>query len=1388
MLFRRKRIPALTGHAGPVRFGLESVFLIEQRIGAVVSAQSGAVGALARVLPSDALSFADGLSATGYTLGRALTGRRSSVVVNSDGLRSSVPAIADAVRSRTPFVVHHVCRDDWTDALAAGATGAVVLVTPDIREMGALAVAAHRVAEEVLLPVVCVHDASRIAFASADVPEIEPEMLSDTLPDRLETTGGQRHLFDSTRSSVPVWLSPDRPLGLGARLDGIDDIAGSAGRSLFLDDDLGGRVDRTLAFAAERLGRPIEGIRSVGTSRKAPWIVSAGPLSAIAMDLAGRGERPVRAASCVRLVPFPAGRLASITSGSETAVLLASHPGLLAESLFRALRIESGRPVLPAYFAGGSGLPSSSDLEALARRIDDDPDRRHVFVGARRTKDRPGIPEVERFEQTLRTSCPDLNHRLVDAAIPEPDKPSCIAVGPILADLLQEEVAQAMAGVTGQAVRTVSLNVTSDAPASALTHGEAAAGEAPARATVIVAESAADLDRTGIENSLARGGSVLVPDPGRLSREASGRILQVGGRLFGLSESLDPASPLDIPVRLLHCALGLLHEGDARVLKISEAVVGRLHSSGILDDGQADRLLLALPDTTPSGPVEPDAPAGDPLPPSILSRATETTGGIDDPTRFWRTFGFAHAAGRDSEIVPDPHRAIAAMPLRAGWAPTGSGHPSGIPGLLPELCTGCGACWSVCPEGAILPAAPSFQALFDTGMARLGAAGGEAFQLGRVEKPVVQEAYKVFRDDALSQFRTPDALILEALERVMNRAKLDEEKRAELLTEYEALATHIPPVGLARTEAWFDAAEMEAKGSGRPLLLAVDPDRCTACGACVEACPEDALEPVPADAAHLEAGRLGAAFQAALPPLPAEVLDAAASVEPASRALDARASQAAAGGDGAPMRRASVRAVAVAAEALRGPVMDGFADRVVAAREALEDAIRNEVAGSVSVNDFEAFSRRLAELEDDPSVDRLAAAAGSGSSVDARRLQRLTDVRNSVAGLEARLTHGEGRARISAVLDGDDRPTWPVNPYGFPWVRVAPGSGPVVTRAVTDDLLDRHLVDVALVRHAENLARDVAESDEPPVLDAASLTDEECRAYPVPLLVTDRLSAGVIALLEGDLPVRIALLRSDPTGQDAGDPAIAASALGSACVVQGSLGDARHLARALESALLADTPSLICIHTPIGPATEALRRASAAIRARVTPLFIYRPVADGLPGGALDLSGNPDPMLDIGTDGGRRVTPADWIAADPSWRHEFRWIDAGDEPVDSVDVAKLLDGSVSEGTPVVRGPGGRVAVVPPHRMEATRRRIRAWRRLRAMAAVSAPPPAPVVSTEAPSPEPAPAAPADPAAPGVSADTHARLTARLLALSGFAPGQDEGEKSLRAVLESTGEDT
>jgi pyruvate-ferredoxin/flavodoxin oxidoreductase len=1377
MLFRRKRMPAASGPAGPVRFGIEAVLLVEERIGARVSIQARTAGALATAVSARARSFSDGLSAAGYAFGRAVSGRRAAVILDPDGLRSSEAVVSDAVRARTPLVVHLVCHDDWSAALSAGAAGAVVLVTPDIRDVAAIAVAAHRIAEEVLLPVVCVHDSSRIALASADIPEPSGEALSALLPDRIDVAGWQRRLFEAERPAVPEWLSPDRPLGIGARLDGIDDVAASAGRELFLDADLGERVDRSLAVVSEALGRSMRGLRTFGSGKGAPWIVTAGPLAGLAAVLAARAGHPVRSAACVRLVPFPSEAFASAALDGPAALLLAAHPGLLADSLARAAREASGRRVLLGLFAGGSGLPSTADLEAVARAVRSGAREGPVFVGAMRPQDRPGIPEAERLEQQLRAERPDVDRRLLHAPLPEADVAFCIATGPILSDLLQDEAAQAIAGTTGRPVRTVSVRTHVEAPASGLAHGEAAAHIAPSRATVIVAEAAALLDRLGIENTLATGGAVLVPDPEHLSYEAAGRIRRLGGRLFGLAPGVDPANPLEAPIRLLHCMFALLDEGDPRALPVTEAVVSRLHSEGILSVRQTDSLLSILPDTAPSGPLDPESRWADPRPPSGLHGAPDSGEGIDDPGHFWRTFGFAHASGRYAELAPDPHRTVAAMPIRAGWAPAASGRPPALPRLVPELCTGCGNCWTVCPESAILPVAPSFQAVFDTAFARLAAAGGEAFQLGRVSKPLVQEAYRIFRDDALGQYRTLDRLVAEALDRVMTRANLEAEKRSLLSAEFEALSLHIPALGLAHTEPWFDAAESTAKGSGRALLLAVDPDRCTACGACVAACPESALEPVTTDNPTLAAERLGAAFAAALPPLPADVIEAAASVEPTSRGLDHRAPGAAAGGDDAPLRRASIRAVAIAAEALRGPAIDRLTDRVRAAREALEAAIRAEMSGTVSVNDFEAFSKRLATLGEAPSADRLAAAAAGDGTVDAERLQRLADTRNETAALEARLTRGEGRARIVGVLEGQVRPTWPLNPYGFPWIRVAQGSGPAVVRAIADDLLERHLQEIALVRHAESLAGNMTEAARPPAVDPASVTGDEALAWPVPLLITDHLSAGLVALLEGKRPVRVALLRSDPTDPDAGDPAIAAAALGSACVVQGSLGDVRHLVAGLEAALTSREPSLVSLHAPTGPAPDALARARAAIRARIAPLLVYRPSASGLPGGTLDLSGNPSPGEDFAVVDGSAVTPAHWIAHEPAFRPEFAWVARGNEPTGSTDVSRLLDGSVDEGIPIIADPRGHVAVVPPRHLLAARRRLKAWRRLRAMAASTAPA-VPATHPAAPGP---PATPSPPPAPAVPADVHARLTARLLALSGFAPGLEAGRQPLRTLV-------
>ena len=95
-----------------------------------------------------------------------------------------------------------------------------------------------------------------------------------------------------------------------------------------------------------------------------------------------------------------------------------------------------------------------------------------------------------------------------------------------------------------------------------------------------------------------------------------------------------------------------------------------------------------------SGLAEDEAPA-------MVRRLGNIDDGYDSLPRFWDQVGVLFRNGDANELTADPYLALGAVPpLTAGFRDL-SPLQHRLPAFDPKRCTGCGSCWSNCPDGAI---------------------------------------------------------------------------------------------------------------------------------------------------------------------------------------------------------------------------------------------------------------------------------------------------------------------------------------------------------------------------------------------------------------------------------------------------------------------------------------------------------------------------------------------------------------------------------------------------------------------------------------------------------------------------------------------------------------
>ena len=397
-------------------------------------------------------------------------------------------------------------------------------------------------------------------------------------------------------------------------------------------------------------------------------------------------------------------------------------------------------------------------------------------------------------------------------------------------------------------------------------------------------------------------------------------------------------------------------------------------------------------------------------PPSVrrLARADEA---VDSLPRFWDQVGVPYERGEESLLAPDPYLATGTLPPRSASFRSLSDSRDTLPAFEPALCTGCGACWSACPDSALHVSVIGATALIEKGMALAKESGESADALRMM---VSKLAARVTETAAKAGTAGGEAgpLLDQAFEKLMAKTSLSEERRKNIEVAFARMRNAVAALPVARTRVFFEEPEAANKGSGEFFVLAVNPEACKGCRTCVAECEAGALTALPQDAARLEAAWDVWKLVETLPGTSPETIERARADEEvgplAGALLSKEAQDTMVGGDGAEPgsgEKIAVRQVLGAAEHVLQPRLAEHRQAVAELEERVTTAIRDHLADALPSRDLEALAEGLASLDQpDANLTELTGRIESASGikqVDVVRMRRLVDLARRLADLPA---------------------------------------------------------------------------------------------------------------------------------------------------------------------------------------------------------------------------------------------------------------------------------------------------------------------------------------------------------------------------------------------------
>lgn len=664
-------------------------------------------------------------------------------------------------------------------------------------------------------------------------------------------------------------------------------------------------------------------------------------------------------------------------------------------------------------------------------------------------------------------------------------------------------------------------------------------------------------------------------------------------------------------------------------------------------------------------------------------------GGYQNLSRFWDQTGVLYRDGIESSQGVDPFAAVGHIPpLTSTFSTTDCNT---LPTLDPEECTGCGKCWSNCPDSAIGAVSLSPNQLLEAGI-RMGGADALRPHISKLSK---QMSTTIKSGDV-------NELVEQGWDELMTLSPLPDDRRSSAEDAISELISNIGGLPVIHTEPLFHSPERLKAQSGELLSIVVNPDSCKGCGICAELCKTESDTPALTMQQHNDE-EISKTYNSwriweQLPDSSSTTLvdyGARQEIGPLNATMLSRyASMAMAGGDSAESgsgEKIAVRQVLGITEYYQQPIVHNLLGDMEQTHQNLLSGIREKLAVASHADDLRALAEGLEGISS-RQIDLNALAEKTANiesdGVNAEELKEWITLAEEIRKEREKIESGEhslGRSRYSLVFAPGTAATWagtfPSNPFQVPVVIGSAGEVGALASGLVEGQLEQATDLHRTLRKAKLLLKNgsLAERKSMERLVWSDLNKDELQQSPPLLLIGNDTTLGaesageLIWLLNSRLPIKIIVLAemdlgfSDTYSDARSELALVALSQRNAYVAQSSIAAPDHLNRVVRESLHHPGPALIRIHAPSperhGFSPEmTFRQAELALNGHAIPLFSYNPNDDGVFGTRINLEGNP-------AEGGSIV---EWALNEERFSGQFAPLQNGQKS-NSVELEEWLD-------------------------------------------------------------------------------------------------------------------
>lgn len=1254
---------------------------------------------------------------------------------------------AHAATSGTDHEAFHYCSE----------SGFFTLFASNVQEAVDFTFIARYIAEQTLLPGLLAVDNEQTALCLQDFELPSAASIKQYLGGAKDIisppTAAQRILFGDQRRRVPRWHNLDQPIMQGSIQSPEQWSLGAIGHQLYFAEHLHAVCEQAFSRYAEISGRHYAAFSSYQMDNAELVLLAQGSAVETAELVADylantKNGLKVGVVGLKNLRPFPKTALAKILQENKTIAVLERHSSAplirelraaLHQSEQQANQLDNHRCKIRSiiYGLGGAAL-KAQDLIALCRSLPGDQSR--YYLGSRSETLDTANPKQQALIDQLQREYPQ--HSLMMSAAPDIDAAlttplsthdsinialhqSATSQQQGLAGELAHLIHELMGGhirsrcISSSAQQTTHQLICSQQPlkdpgdnliadlviincnAEQLT--QLSLATLPKNTTILLSGDAAQdkaltqLPTETIEQ--AQNGELVVY---RLTQYNNKDLLNleiICGALVGLlltTKRLEQSTRAICRKRASHYH----HTSD----EDSDPYKKRETFTALLEDAFKTGIdsIEKVPVSKLSSmqiPIQRSTPAA-------VEYLAKTQDDYSNLPRFWDNIGEAMALGNNTQVFAGPFMALGALPPRSA----AMRHPAAthqLPCINSAECTGCGLCWTRCPNGSIGARSFKTRTFIDSAIRH-----SKCKQLTPIAAKLASTVNTGIENNT-DPLTSTHALFQQALTTLLNKLSLPDEREILIKQDFQKLLLFLKKIPTIRTELFFDGQQRESKGNAQLLALAIDPASCNNCGICVSACNSQAITLENTSPNRLQQYRDTYQAWQTLPNKDSSALQHLAAPENigplATKLLSNAAQQAlslsdlAEPGSGESIAlRLSIALFADYQTALYKTHLEKLGDLA----DRLPALLRKQFSAGVA-DDFDLLCEKLAgeNYPDQSRADQNAINHMVKLSQDFKvHYEKITERSQSRYGPRCSVVLAKG-----AITQWAGR--FPDNPFSMPVLVDTTGDAIAIARGLLESQIQQFITELSLSEQVAAMLEIGDTNHAPPSLSPTTwqqLNEEQKRLCPPVLLIANEESfaadkfADLISLMQSDLPIKILLFTELGLGLNMDianntqsvNLALLTLMQTKALVAQTAFSKDQHFCKVFEDAFTFSGPALLRVHTPSptrhGFATDkTFGRTKAAVDARVLPLF-YRPGnMEGIFNSGIEIDDNShaDQLWSNNTTGDATTpatTPAHWAFGEQRFRKHFFILDKlTDNSLELADYLQLSEAEQSSHTAII---------------------------------------------------------------------------------------------------------